>query len=228
MADEKNKNAGTEIEGAILSTYSKTEHFIHDNRKMLSYVLIGAIVLVLGVIGFKYYQKGREEDAQKRMFWAQQQLELDSFKQALNGDGMNYGFIKVKEKFGMTKAANLCNYYMGICYLNTGDYKKAISSLEDFSTSNDVIEGYKLCMIGDANMELNNVEEGLKYYKKAAENTTNEFAAPYFIMKAGNAYEHSKKYADAKAMYMKIKDNFVSSQQFRSIDAYIARCEANL
>jgi tetratricopeptide (TPR) repeat protein len=227
MTDEKN-NAGTEIEGALLSTYSKTEHFIHDNRKMLSYVLVGAVALILGVIGFKYFQNNRETEAQKRLFWAQQMLEQDSFKLALNGDASNYGFLKVKDKFGWTKAANLCNYYSGVCYLNTGDFKKAIESLNDFSSADDVLEGYKLCMIGDANMELNNTEEGLKYYKKAADNTENEFAAPYFIMKAGNAMEHMKKFADAKEMYERIKTKYVSSQQFRQIDAYIARCEASL
>ena len=228
MTDEKKQNAGNEIEGAILSTYSKTEHFIHENRKMVSYVTVGLVALIIGVIGFKYFQNNREQEAQKRLFWAQQMFEQDSFKLALKGDASNYGFLKVKDKFGWTKAANLCDYYSAICYLNTGDFKKAIESLNSFSSSDEVLEGYKLCMIGDANMELNNTEEGLKYYSKAANNTENEFAAPYFIMKAGNALEHSKKYADAKDMYNRIKEKYVNSQQFRQIDAYIARCEANL
>lgn len=228
MADEKTTNTGTEIEGAIMSTYSKTEHFIHENKKMVSYVAIGVVVLVLGVIGFKYFQNNREEEAQKRMFWAQQMIEVDSYRLALKGDAANFGFLKVKDKFGFTKASNLCNYYIGICYLNTVDYKNAISSLKDFSTSDDVMGSYKYCLLGDANMEMGNTEEGLSYYKKAVDNTDNEFSAPYFIMKAGGALEHTKKYAEAKEMYTKIKDKYVSSQAFRNIDAYIARCDANL
>lgn len=59
--------------------------------------------------------------------------------------------------------------------------------------------------IGDANMELNRVDEALKYYLKAAEKNSNDFTTPVFLKKAAFAYELKNNYAEALTIYERIK-----------------------
>lgn len=211
-----------EIESAL----TKTEQFIEDNQKIITYA-IGAIVLVvLGYLGFnKFYMQPREKEAQSQMFMAEQYFEKDSFNLALNGDGNYLGFLDIIDDYGMTKSANLARYYAGISYLRTGQYEDAIDQLESFSTDDLVLgpvaEGAK----GDAYLELGQKDKALKQYQKAASMTTNEFTTPIYLLKAGNLLESEGDLNKALALYKEIKEKFAESAEGRSIDKYIARIE---
>lgn len=236
MADENKQNAGTEIEKSIVGTYSKFEHYYHDNRQKVNYVVGGVLLAILLIIGGRFWVANRENEAQKKMFWAQQMLEADSFKLALNGSGKNLGFLKVKDKYGWTKAANLCNFYAGVCYLNSGDFKKAEASLDAFKAPDDIMTAAKKELLGDIAMEMNQTDKGLDLYKQAAAATENEAFAPRINMKAGQAFEVNKKYAEAKEFYQKAKELYQGSTnkaagnggQINMLDAFIARCDANM
>jgi tetratricopeptide (TPR) repeat protein len=128
----------------------------------------------------------------------------------------------------MTKAANLCDYYIGVCYLKTGDAKKAIESLNSFSTSEDLTQSQAYSCLGDAYSETNDMAKAIEYYNKAANNVDNEMFTPFYLLKAAMALEHEKKFADAKAAYEKIKESYPMSQLGRQADGYIARCEAQM
>jgi len=211
-----------EIESAL----TKTEQFIEDNQKIITYA-IGAIVLVvLGYLGFnKFYMQPREKEAQSQMFMAEQYFEKDSFNLALNGDGNYLGFLDIIDDYGMTKSANLARYYAGISYLRTGQYEDAIDQLGSFSTDDLVLgpvaEGAK----GDAYLELGQKDKALKQYQKAASMTTNEFTTPIYLLKAGNLLESEGDLNKALALYKEIKEKFAESAEGRSIDKYIARIE---
>ena len=60
------------------------------------------------------------------MFYAEKYFELDSLKQALNGDGEHIGFLDVIDNYGMTDAANLAKYYTGIIYLKQHKFDDCI------------------------------------------------------------------------------------------------------
>ncbi len=226
MADNQEK--GTDLEAGLMNSYSKTEHFIMENKKMVSYVGIGVLVLVLGFLAFNWWKGNREKEAQGKMYQAEQWFEVDSFRLALKGDGAHYGFLKVKDKYGFTKASNLCNYYIGVCYLKTGEPKKALDFLKSFSSSEDVAQSQAYCMTGDAYAETGDMKSAIDFYKKAANNLDNESLTPFYLLKAGMAMEHEKNAKDAKEMYEKIKENYPNSQLGRQADGLIARCEAQL
>ena len=226
MAD--NQENVSNIEAGLTESYSKVEHYIVNNKKTVSYIGGGVLGLVLLVIAFFWWKGNREKEAQSKLFYAQQLFEVDSFKLALKGDGAHYGFLKVKDKYSITKAANLCNYYIGVCYLKTGDAKKALDYLKSFSTGDEIAQSQAYRMIGDAYSETGDMKAAIDFYKKAADNLDNESLTPFYLIKAGMALEHEKNVKEAKEMYEKIKENYPNSQAGRQVEAYIARCEAQL
>jgi len=68
----------------VQQAYSKTEKYIDENKKSLG-IIAGAIVLLVG--GYfawtRLYLAPLEEEAQEKMFWAQQYFENDSLKKPL-------------------------------------------------------------------------------------------------------------------------------------------------
>ena len=231
---DKNANADTttflDEEIDLQEQYGKAEEFINKNKNMVIGVLAAALLIICGFLAFNaIYIPAQEAEARSQMFVAEQYFAKDSFQLALNGNDNYPGFLDIIGDYsGMTQATNLAQYYAGICYLNLGDYDSAISHLSKFSGSDEMVSSMALGAMGDAYSELGNVDKGISYYKKAANNSKNEFTGAMFLMKAAAAYEAKGDAKTAKGLYEQVKKNYPDSNQTRDIDKYIARAEANL
>jgi len=211
----------------VQEVYSKTENFIEANKKVVTIIPLAIIVVIGLYFGYKkMYIAPMEVEAQSQIFMAEKYFEQDSLQKAINGDGLNYGFVEIIEEYSGTKTANLAHYYLGIAYRNTGEYEMAIDELKSFSSSDVLISAIALGAIGDSYMELNDLDKAISYYKKAAAHNANELTTPIYLLKAGLAYEDNNNYNDAIKQYKAIKTDYRDSREAQSIDKYIARAEA--
>jgi tetratricopeptide (TPR) repeat protein len=227
MANKQDNTEGKII--AVEEALGRTEQFIEKNQKTIIIVLSVIVAIVLGYFGFKqFYLKPQEAKAHSEMFYAEKYFEIDSLDLALNGDGEHIGFLEVIDNYGITKAANLANYYTGIIYLKKGKFQEAIDYLQDFDGDDQIVGTLAISAIGDAYMELNNTDKALEFYLKAAEKNINNFTSPQCLMKAGFVYEEKNDWANALKTYEKIKKDFFKSQESREIDKYIAKAKGML
>ena len=228
MSKKKNTEDGKNLEG-FESALTKSEQFIEDHQKTLTFVALGALVIVSLYLSFqKFYIEPQENDARNNMFVAEQYFQRDSFNLALNGDGNYFGFIDIISDYKMTKAANLSKYYAGICNLHLGDYETAISYLKSFSSSDMMISSVANGAIGDAYSELGEYSKAISYYEKAANTKPNEFSSPIYLSKAAQLYEEEGNYAKALAIYEEIKADYPKSQEGRNVEKLIARAKLKL
>ncbi|WP_319509579.1 tetratricopeptide repeat protein [uncultured Draconibacterium sp.] len=214
-----------ELESAL----TKTEQFVEDNSKIISYVVGGIIIVVAAYLGFnKFYVQPKEDEAISQMFMAENYFEKDSFNLAINGDGNYLGFLDIIDDYGITKSANRAKYYTGISYLYLGQYEDALDYLNDFKTDDlllaPVAEGAK----GDAYLELGETDNALKQYKKAYAASDNELTTPVYMMKAANLLESMDELEDALALYEDIKAEYPQSTEGTNADRYIARIKTKL
>jgi tetratricopeptide (TPR) repeat protein len=225
----KKKDTTEERIVAVEEALSKSEQFIERNQKILTYVVGGIIVVILLFFGYKKYVSGpKEKTAQSLMFTAEYYFEKDSMELALFGDGESYGFIDIVDDYGSTAAGNLAKYYAGVCYLNMGEYEEAISYLKKFSSNDVIVPGMALGAIGDAYVQLNDLEKAADYYLSAANANDNDFVSPAFLMKAGWTYEILGEWEQARDIYQRLKKEYPKARESRDIDKYLARAKANL
>ncbi|MFZ5429000.1 MAG: tetratricopeptide repeat protein [Bacteroidota bacterium] len=220
----KNKTSQNDNLKDIESALTRTEQFIEDNQKIITYV-IGAIVLVVvGYLGLnKFIVQPRETDAQSQMFMAENYFEKDSFNLALNGDGNYLGFLDIIDDYGMTKSAKLARYYAGVSYLRLGEYNEAINYLGKFKTKDLLLGPVKEGSMGDAYLQLGEQDKALRQYMKAADMSDNDFTAPIYLMKAGNLYEMQGNHAKALEVYQRLKTKYPESTEGRNAEKFIAR-----
>ena len=212
---------------AVEEAFSRTEQFIEKYQQTILIVVGVVIVIVLGFFGFKRFYLGpKEKDAQSQMFMAEKYFEQDSLKKALNGDGQYLGFLAIIDEYGITKSANLAHYYAGICYLKLGQYDLAIEQLNKFSSDDQFVGPMAKGAMGDANMELKQVEKAAGLYMDAAEMKKNEFTSPLFMMKSAMAYSELGQFDKALGIYKKIKEEYPRSTEGRDTDKYISYTEA--
>lgn len=213
------------------SNANKAEEWILKNQKILLSVLG---VLVVGVLGYMAYMrfvqepteaKAANELAYPRAYFNQAQTNLvaaDSlYALALNGADGKYGLIEIAQKYSSTKAGNLAKYYAGISYLKTKDYKKGIEFLSDYSSDDMMTNAIANGAIGDAFANLEQLEEALEYYTKAAASKPNDFTTPIYLNKAATTALSLGKYKKAEEMYSRIKSEFSKSEQAKDIEGKI-------
>lgn len=222
----KKKDHGQDIlesPEVLADQLSKTEQFFAKNKILTTVVLIGIIVVVSGILGYRYYNNVKNDEAQSEMFQAQFYFENDSLSLALNGDGINLGFVDIVDQYGETKAGNLANYYAGAIYLKQGKYDLALLFLQDFKSDDLLVQARAYSLMGDIFMEQSNFAEAVKYYNRAAEYKPNEEFSPLYLTKAAIAYEKNGDIEEAIEAYRKIIEDFRSSDQVQNARKNLGR-----
>lgn len=227
MSNKTTPNDDLDLNKKLGQELGRAEHFVQKNKKILSIVVGGLIVLVGGYVGYKQFVIApQEEEAQAALFKVQQQFAVDSFALVVNGNGTDMSAVDIVDEYGMTKAGNLAAFMAGISYLRIGQFEEAYDYLDKFDSDDDVLGPFAIGLKGDALVEQDEVEKGVKLYEKAAKASKNELVTPYFLNKAGTAYMALGKAEDAKRVYTRIKEEFKDAPEAGEIDKYIARAVA--
>jgi len=210
-------------------TVSKLETWFLKNQKFITACVLAVVLTVGGYFGYKFlYLEPREKTAQEEMFFAENFFQIDSLNWALNGNGVHYGFIDVIDNFRGTKAANLAHYYVGVIYMQMGQFQDAMYYLKKFKSNDLIVTPMIRTLIGDCYAELGNMKEALSQYERAISSHENDMATPMILMKAAALCEIEGDYQKALRFYTRVRNDFVRSPEARDIDKYIAMMEAKI
>ncbi len=224
---KKIKNQEDEILVDITEVRDQAQDFFERNQKTILGVSLGLILLVGGILAYKFLIKQpKEAEAQEQIQQAIFQFERDSFALALQNPGAGYeGFEQLAESYGETDAGNLAKYYAGICNLNLGNFDAAIEYLKDYKAGGMVTPIMKYGAMADAYSELGEYDEALKYYKKATVASDNAFLQAYYLKKLAILQMREGKAEDARASFERLKREFPKSLESSDVDSYLARIQ---
>ncbi len=231
MAKEKNTNKdnNTKPELPTGSTLSRIEDFIQNNKKNISYIAGGIVFCILIILAYnKIIRQPKEQSAYEQMFRAEYYFSIDSLDLALHGDGNYPGFYEIVDDYRWTSAANLSHYYIGIILMKQRQFEDAITHLKKYKSKDEILSSMAQGAIGDAYVELGELDKALKHYLNAANKSPNQFTSPVFLTKAAWVYEQKNDYKKGIEMYEKIKKEFHGSFESQEADKYIAYLEAKL
>ena len=234
---EEEESTTAEVFNTLDEGASKTETWVADNQKYI-YIIVGiAIVAVLGYLGYnRFILEPKQNEAANEMAQAQEYMasalragttQSDSlYNLALNGGEGKYGFLDIIENYGGTDAANLAHYNAGFAYLRTGKYQEAIEQLEDFESDDEIFSALATGGIGDAFMQLDQPEEALGYYEKAAEMRSNSFTTPRYLLKAAITAIKIGQAGTAEEYLLKIEDEYPEAPEADKVPVYLGQARA--
>lgn len=235
QAQIEENSTTAEVFSTLDAGASRTEAWVEKNQKYIIWVVGVIAIAAMGYLGYEQFiQEPKEIEATNEMFQAQTYYEdaltstaKDSlYNRALNGVGGKYGFLDIIDKYSGTTAANLSHYYAGMSYLNTGDYRNAITYLDKYNGGDDITGPVAKGSIGDAFAQLEDYTNALDYYEKAATIVTNDITTPMYLLKAGITALELGKADIALAHFNKILDNYPSSTEASKATSYAAKAEA--
>ena len=169
----------------------------------------------------------QEIEASTELAKCQTLFNAQQYDQALKG------FLKIQSDYSNTKAGNLSNLYIALCYAHSTkpNWASAAKYAENFNTSNDqIISPASQMALGDIYANNNQNDKAIDSFKKAAkmaddqaEENTNNSIAPLALRKAGIILENEGKKEEATDIYKEIKKKYVNSPIYQDIDKYIER-----
>lgn len=217
---------------------SKTEEFVSKYQNAIVGVIVVVILVVLGFLGYnKFIIQPQQDEASNEL--NQSQIYFDSalastnsterdslFNVAINGAQGKFGFVDIAQEYSSTKAGDLANYYAGISYLNIGEYQKAIEYLEKFSADDEIIATFAVGAIGDAFLQLEQEEDALDYFVKAAKRKDNNYTTPKYLFKAALTAIQLEKADDAVEYLETIEDKYPDSEEAKILAPYLGKARA--
>lgn len=230
MAKRTKKSRADETLIDINQAKDQAQTFMEKNQNLIFGILAAIVILFGGYMSYRYlYQAPRETRAIEQMHRAEYFFRQDSFAKALTDPGAGYpGFLEIADTYGRTKPGNLAKYYIGISYLNLGQFEAAIAYLEEFKPRGSVTPAMKYGSLGDAYAELGQYDKALRNYKRASDTKPNRLITPYYLNKYGILAERQGQYKEALSAFEKIRNSYPQSVQFRDADRYIGRIEAKM
>ena len=207
--------------------YTKTERFVDENRRTLTYGVGGLAVLILAVIGYQSFVVGPAEAAAETDAWrAENYFEMDSMSLAALGDGYVAGLEEVMADHEGTAAGQRAAYRMGIYYRDAGDFEGAIAAFEEVNVGDDVVQVLAAGNIGDCYVELADYESAQAAFNNAISLSTSSMAedvlAPMFLYKGALVEIELGNNAQAKKHLDRIVEDYPTSQQNNASEALAA------
>lgn len=184
-----------------------------------------AVIAIAVVFFINNSRQKKNESAHDELFQAQYYFEKDSLNLAMNGDGRNLGFLSIIDIYGSTDAANLAHFYAGSVYLKQGNFQEALNHLNDFSSSEVLLQARADVLKGDAYMEQGQYSSAAREYERAANAIDDKFFSPGYLLKAALAHENNGDMTAALEAVTKIVNDYFGASQYDEAKKQKARLE---
>jgi len=209
----------------LLRTYASIQAFYLKHKN----IIIGsavAVILAIGLaIGYHFYEKSRNNKAEKKMGLAEEYLLRGQYQKALNGSKQNntIGILQILKKYPGTKAGNLAHYYAAICEYHLGKTQQALTHLNGYNVPDGILGVAPLSFKGVILNDLGKYKKAANAYLKAATWDKNNSTTPYNYYKAAQAFHEAGDLAKAKKYAQLVVNNYPNSNQVTDAQKLLGR-----
>lgn len=186
--------------------------------RIITFVVGGAIILTVAYLLYAQFVKKPKDKKSQDSYWAAMNLIQKDSTDAAITDLQG----QVKKFDGYTGGEN-AQYLLGRQYMNKGEFKKAIETLEKVDLDDTYNAAMAIGLQGDCYSELKQYKEAFSYYMKAASKDVNEFTTPMYLFKAAAVAEELNDAESALKNYERIQKEFQTFADQNTIDKYIER-----
>jgi tetratricopeptide (TPR) repeat protein len=216
-----------ELRQDTVVTFSSRVWQALDNNRNLAYGILGVIALVVvGIIGYSYWQQQREADGQRFLAPAVSLYESGDYEAALNGSDDTMGLLAVASDYSMTNAGNLARFYAADALFRLGEYDRSLELFEDFDKDANYLGASALAGEAAIHEMKGQYERAGDLFRRAAFLFPNDVTAPGYLLEAGRAYELAGDYQAAVDAYNAVTKEYPTSTQARNVDILVARAGA--
>lgn len=202
-----------------LSGRELKQQFKQNSTLRIVTICVGSVIaLVLAYLAYRQFIWKPANIKSNDAYWVGlNYADKDSTDQAI--DELK-GAVK---KYDGKDGGELAQFVLARQYMSKGEFSKALDELESVNVNDTYIGTYTLGLQGDCYSEMGKHKDAIDLYIDAAERRENEKTTPEYLFKAALCAEKTGDFEQAKELYTRIKDNYLTFSNQKVIDKYIAR-----
>ena len=190
----------------------RAEEFVLKNKKTFIAVILAIIIVAgLNALGVFSPESNENNDANQAIANIEYKVFDGDTEKALNGDEFNIGLLEIINAYEGTTAANKAHLYAGIIYAKDKQYEEAISHLEKYIGSDNIIAAKAKQTLGNCYSHTGDLNKAIKLVLEAAEGANNIAVTPTCLRDAAAMYEAQGNTAEAMKLYNRIKNEYPNS-----------------
>lgn len=211
-------------EDRLVLTYYKAREFVEKNKKILSYVLTGLVIIIAGVIIYRNNLKAENERAEALFSKILNYYDNGDYKTAIDGipqkniQGLKY----IVENYGRTDAGEIATYYLGNAYFMLGDYDNALKYFKKYNGEDKLLLSASLAGIASVYEAKGDYRKAGEYFEKAAQKFRENILLPEYLYNAARNYKLAGEKEKALRLFERIKKDYPNFTRIRDVEIYIA------
>jgi tetratricopeptide (TPR) repeat protein len=197
---------------ALVTRYAQLLHWAHHNTKTLQWIALGAVVLIVGAVGYGWNATKKASEAQVLLAGPERAMMTGDFNTALYGDGTTItGLMELAKRYRGSDAGNIATYYAAVAAANLGEYENALSFIASFKAPKGIMGVGAVALHAGIYESLERHSEAGKWYERAADWDVNDNTTPKFLVSAAHAYLNAGEPRKAAAIAERILATYGSS-----------------
>ncbi|MBD5255698.1 MAG: hypothetical protein HDS53_06475 [Barnesiella sp.] len=235
MSKKETTETRTKIDD-LNDSLTRAELKVQNNKKLILYVGIAAVVVVLLVLGYIYLIHKPSVNKANTAYGMADNKELAFQMQSMQLDSAG----RVTEMAAVTKAyedaarnggdgGNNATLMAAVYNFKSGQYQKALDLLKEYDRNDEIIGATSKALEGDCYVNLDKFDEAIKSFQEAAKIAKgNSTLEPYCILKEATVQRHKGNFTAEAELYKKILDTYPEYSQMtgENYEAYYQRALA--
>ncbi|OGU28751.1 MAG: hypothetical protein A2X67_09465 [Ignavibacteria bacterium GWA2_55_11] len=226
MLQPKKKISRKEIkEDKLVTRTMQIEAWALENKKSLTYVVVGVVALAVLLFVWRGRVATAEEEAATRLANIMSVYDAGSWQDAIDGvpsQGKQFGLRSIAEEYGGTVAGEFSKLFYATALTNLLRYEEALKVYEDIDHDDRLITASRESGQGICLEALGRYAEAAKAFERAAgEDPQNPLAPDRLVMSARN-YGKAGNPEQARDVLETLRKQYPTSAYARDVDRYLA------
>ncbi|MCG8372183.1 MAG: tetratricopeptide repeat protein [Balneolales bacterium] len=194
----------------LIENVKRATTFYNQNRTIIVSVLIGIIVVIGSLIGYRFYAESQEQQAQQLLSIAEGYYTIGDFDRALNGDSfeLTYGFLGIANDFSGTEAGNLAIYYASVSSFKLGNIEDALTYFSRYDAPKGILGVGPISYHASILKANGSLEKSAETYIQAANWDENESTTPDNLLRAAEIYFELGNFEEAQRLTEQILSEY--------------------
>lgn len=225
MLKPKKKITKREIkEDKLVTTYFEATTWYSENKKLISSVLTGVVVVAIAVIVISNNIRANNESATTELGKVMSYYDQGRFEQAISGDPQNNirGLQAIVDDYGSTESGERAKFLLANSYYVTQQYDKALQYYLDADVSDNLLASSVLAGAAACFEAKGDHEAAASSFEKAAYKAKIDDVIAENLLHAATNYSAAGKKEKALELLRKIKKEYSATSYARDVDLYIA------
>ena len=225
MLQKKKKLSKKEIkQDKLVELYYNFENFFNEYKsKILTYA--GIVVVAAAAVYFYLNHKAEQnEKASLELSRVMDFFNQGAYLEAIEGkEGSNIvGLKKIVEEYDGTENGETAKIYLADCYAYLGNYDEAYKYYKEYDGSISFLKATALAGQAGYYAEQKEYEKAADLYLEASKISEINSQNPDYLLRAGINYMKNGNDEEAKVLFNKIKEDYMTSSANKEVDKYLA------